>query len=475
MPVVLVEEWLFFKQFPFHRKKLVLHRASMKAYETWLMEKGTQVRYVEASALESDCRVLVAALAEAGTTEICIAELADDWLRRRLVGACMQYGILVKKGRSPNFLNTVEETEGLFRGERKYFQADFYIRQRKSRKLLLDGLGRPLGGKWSFDSDNRKKLPNNEEIFGLELPGENRFVAEARQYVDSIFPNSFGSDKADNLFVTTFEEADAWLDRFISTRLGKFGVYEDAMVVGEPVLYHSVLSPMLNIGLLDPGTIVKKVIHAAQGGCVPLNSVEGFIRQVVGWREFVHVVYEREGGFQRTRNFWGFSRRIPAGFWTGKTGIDPVDIVIRRVLEFGYCHHIERLMVLGNFMLLCEFDPDEVYRWFMQLFIDAYDWVMVPNVYGMSQYADGGLMTTKPYISSSNYLLKMGSFEKGPWQPIWDGLFWRFMSVHRDFLGRNPRMGMLIRTFDRMSPEKRQAHLAVAEEFLRGLDGTGAA
>ena len=144
--------------------------------------------------------------------------------------------------------------------------------------------------------------------------------------------------------------------------------------------------------------------------------------------------------------------------------------IIKRVLKTGYCHHIERLMVLGNFMLLCEFDPDEVYRWFMELFIDSYDWVMVPNVYGMTQFADGGIMTTKPYISGSNYLLKMGDWDKGPWQEIWDGLFWRFMHVHRDFFGSNPRLGMLLNTFDKMSPEKRNKHLQNATTFLDALD-----
>jgi deoxyribodipyrimidine photolyase-related protein len=190
----------------------------------------------------------------------------------------------------------------------------------------------------------------------------------------------------------------------------------------------------------------------------------------MGWREFIRIVYEREGRRQRTRNFWGFKRKIPASFWTGTTGIGPVDETIRKVLETGYCHHIERLMVLGNFMLLCEFDPDDVYRWFMELFLDAYDWVMVPNVYGMSQYADGGLMTTKPYISGSNYIVKMSDHPKGDWQTTWDALFWRFLHVHRETFRSNPRWSMLIKTFDNMSSEKRDGHRSTAERFLNRLD-----
>jgi deoxyribodipyrimidine photolyase-related protein len=181
-------------------------------------------------------------------------------------------------------------------------------------------------------------------------------------------------------------------------------------------------------------------------------------------------VYEREGTKQRTTNYWQFKRKIPTSFWTGDTGIAPIDSTIKKILKTGYAHHIERLMVLGNFMLLCEFDPDEVHKWFMEMFIDAYDWVMVPNVYGMTQFADGGLMTTKPYISGSNYLSKMSDYEKGTWQPIWDGLFWRFMHVHRDFFLQNPRIGMLVKTFDKMPEEKRQAHLHAADNYLQSLD-----
>ena len=162
-------------------------------------------------------------------------------------------------------------------------------------------------------------------------------------------------------------------------------------------------------------------------------------------------------------------KKIPPSFYDGTTGITPLDDTIKKVLKTGYCHHIERLMVLGNFMMLCEFDPDEVYRWFMELFIDAYDWVMVPNIYGMSQFSDGGLFATKPYISGSNYLMKMSDYKKGEWQAIWDGLFWRFMDVHREFFLKNPRLGMLVRTFDKMNPEKKEQHLKNAEAFLSSL------
>ena len=226
---------------------------------------------------------------------------------------------------------------------------------------------------------------------------------------------------------------------------------------------------MLNIGLLSPRQIIDAALAMIDE--VPLNSLEGFVRQIMGWREFMRITYERRGRSQRSRNYWGFTRQIPESFWKGTTGILPLDTTIKKALKSGYCHHIERLMVVGNFMLLCEFDPDEVFGWFMEMFVDAYDWVMVPNVYAMSQFADGGGMCTKPYISGSNYLMKMSDYKKGDWQPIWDGLFWRFMHVHRDFFLSNPRLGMLVKTFDKMAPEKQQQHLLVAERFLESLDG----
>ncbi len=258
----------------------------------------------------------------------------------------------------------------------------------------------------------------------------------------------------------------------MQTRLQDFGAYEDAIVREESVLHHSLLSPLINVGLIRPDDVLHQALKHAQSFDIPINSLEGFVRQLIGWREFIRGMYEVKGGESRRRNYWGFHRRMPAAFYSATTGVEPVDNTIRKVMNTGYCHHIERLMVLGNFMLLCEIDPDEVYRWFMELFIDAYDWVMVPNVYGMSQFADGGLFATKPYISGSNYLVKMSDYPRGEWQATWDGLFWRFMHVHRDFFLQNPRLAMLLRTFDRMDPDKRSGHLATAENFLKSLNRT---
>jgi deoxyribodipyrimidine photolyase-related protein len=180
-------------------------------------------------------------------------------------------------------------------------------------------------------------------------------------------------------------------------------------------------------------------------------------------------VYEAKGTFERKRNYFEHKRKIPVSFWLGKTSIEPVDDAIKRLLNTGYNHHIERLMILGNFMLLCEFDPDEVYRWFMEMYIDSYDWVMVPNVYGMSQYADGGLMSTKPYISGSNYIMKMSHYSKGRWSKIWDALFWRFIHKHKDLFAKNPRMSMMAVQVTKMDEKTLAEHLTIANDFLATL------
>lgn len=468
--VYLVEEWLFFRQYNFHRQKLVLHRASMKFYEDWLVENEYIVNYVETGVKENDCRLLIASLAQQEIKHMYIAAVADNWLLQKIQSACEIHEVTLHIYDSPNFLNTIQNTTDYFSKKKTYFQTDFYVWQRKKNHILLEWDEGPTGGKWSFDEDNRKKFPKKGKAPLLELPKENKYVTESKQYVQNHFPDNYGELNTPYLFVVTFHDAINWLDNFLKNRFEKFGIYEDAIVAKESVLHHSVLTPMLNIGLLQPGQIIEAALAVAKKHNIPLNSLEGFIRQIIGWREFVHLVYEREGVKQRTTNYWKFKRKIPKSFWTGETGISPIDITIKKILQTGYCHHIERLMVLGNFMQLCEFDPDEVYRWFMEMFIDAYDWVMVPNVYGMTQFADSGLMVTKPYISGSNYLMKMSDYEKGEWQSVWDGLFWRFMHVNRSFFLKNPRLGMLVNMYDKMDSEKQQLHLVNAEKFLEQLD-----
>ncbi len=467
LPVVLIEEFLFFKQYSFHKQKLAFHRATMKSYASYLESKKIKVNYISADDSQSDIRVFIKKNKK--LKAIHFVDPTDNWLERRLT-KFEQQGKLIKY---PNqlFLNTKEDNSSFFRTDKKsFFQTTFYKQQRKKYNILLQSDGSPTGGKWSFDPENRKKYPKGKTPPKVSYPKTSAFWTEAIKYTNKNFSENPGALDEKRIYPIDYTEAESWLQQFLEFRFHDFGAYEDAIVREQSVLHHSLLSPLMNVGLIQPQQILDIALKYAEEKEIPINSVEGFVRQIIGWREFIRGMYEVKGSYSRTKNYWNFQRSIPASFYTGTTGILPVDEVIKEVLKTGYCHHIERLMVLGNFMILCEFDPDEVYRWFMELFIDAYDWVMVPNVYGMSQFADGGTFATKPYISGSNYLKKMSNYPKGPWMEIWDGLFWRFMNVQRDMFSKNPRMSMLIRTLDRMTEEKRQSHFDKAEAFISSLD-----
>jgi deoxyribodipyrimidine photolyase-related protein len=474
-PVLLIEDPLYFGTDPHwplavHQQRLVLHRASMKA---WAAGREN-LRYLEApdsSGLDS-VGLLERGL-PASTRRIELADPGDDILSKRLRRFAGARGIELVVHPSPNFLTPPEFLEKFTGPNRKRpFLADFYKAQRQRMGILLEPDGLPQGGKWSFDEENRQRFPEDELAPPAPATPPNDHVREALAYVERRFPGNPGRAEGFQYPVTRAEALD-WLDGFLTARFRDFGAYEDALSRNHRVLFHSVLTPALNIGLLDPQEIVDRALaHAAAHG-VPMNSLEGFIRQIIGWREFIAGIYRHRGGSLRTRNYWNHTRRMPRAFYDGTTGIPPVDVAIHRALEHGYCHHIERLMVLGNIMVLCRIHPDDVYRWFMELFVDAYDWVMVPNVYGMSQFADGGTFTTKPYISGSNYIRKMSWYPKGDWCEVWDGLFWSFIGDHPDFFGGNPRLSMMARTWEKMSAAKQQAHRSKAAAFLERLDGEG--
>ncbi len=469
-PVWLVESYLFFNQYAFHKQKLLFHRASMRYYADYLRKRGYAVHYIERHEPGSEIRTLIPALNQQGVKVIHYIDPTDDWLSRRLVQASEKAGVELKSHQTPLFLNSVNDLAEFFKPDKKQFsQTDFYKKQRKKRNVLLTDDQKPFGGKWTYDADNRKKYPKKKQPPSVSHPAADKYFLQAIDYVKNHYSENPGSIPEKPLYPHTHQSAKKWLYDFLKERFAEFGPYEDAIVKDAHFLHHSVLTPMMNVGLITPAEVLETTLKYGRDNDIPINSTEGFIRQIMGWREFMRGLYQFQGRNMRTRNFWNFHRNIPPSFYDGTTGIEPVDVTIKKLLKTGYLHHIERLMILGNFMLLCEFHPDEVYRWFMELFIDAYDWVMVPNIYGMSQFADGGLMATKPYISGSNYIMKMSDFGKGDWQATWDGLFWRFMDVHRDFFTGNPRLNMLIRTFDKMDAVKKAQHLENAEKYFNNL------
>ena len=467
----LIEDPLFFGNDPrwptaVHRQKLVLHRASMQAYAAELTAAGHQVKTVEVPGdSATDSAALLDQKLPGNIAHLHLADPADKILITRVNRFARDRGARVTIYQSPNFLSPPHFLAAHLASKKKPFMAKFYEAQRKRMNLLLEDDGTPLGGRWSFDAENRAKLPKKHVTPREPRVLQNAFVREAIDTITRKFPGNPGS-LAHFRWPVTRADAEHWLDQFIDERLHDFGLYEDAISIEHNTLYHSAITPALNIGLLDPQTVVDRVIAKAARADIPLNSLEGFIRQIIGWREFMHGLYQHRGTEIRNGNFWNFDRPMPRAFYDGTTGIPPVDRVIHQLLEDGWCHHIERLMVLGNFMLLCRIRPDDVYRWFMEMFVDSYDWVMVPNIYGMSQFADGGTFTTKPYLSGSNYILKMSDEPKGSWCKIWDGLFWTFIGDYQPFFLKNPRLSMMARSWEKMSADKQASHREAADGFL---------
>lgn len=468
--IYLIEESLFFREFNFHKQKIAFHRASMKAYENYLIEKSVSVHYINSFEDEADIRILLKKLkADKSLKCIHFIDPTDEWLYKRIIKNTIDTKRISYE--NPLFLNTTEDLKHFFKADKKsFFQTSFYKQERKKRNILLDKDGNPEGGKWTYDSENRKKFPKGKTAPNIHFPEGNSFWNEAVEYTNNHYKKNIGSITTSKYYPTTHQEAEQWFEQFLDFRFHQFGDYEDAIVKEELILHHSLLSPLLNIGLLKPQYLIERSIAFAKSENVAINSLEGFIRQIIGWREFIRGMYTLKGNISRTTNYWNFKRKIPQSFYDATTGIEPIDQTIKKVLKTGYCHHIERLMILGNFMMLCEFDPDEVYRWFMELFIDAYDWVMVPNIYGMSQFADGGFFATKPYIGASNYIKKMSNFKEGDWANIWDGLFWRFIAEHQDFFKGNPRTSMMYYNWNKMDPTKKQTHLEHANQFLASLN-----
>lgn len=471
--VVLFEDPLFFgdPQYParMHKQKQWLHRASMARYQQGLIAKGLDARIFSYEKRKGACLRLFRKLASDGITHATMADPVDIVAEKRLRAAATHTGIALDVHPTPGFLNTRADNLAWSEGRKRWFMAEFYKSQRRRLDVLMEG-DQPRGGQWSFDEDNRKKVPKAllDRLPWMDWPAHDAIDQAAKESVLAEFPDAVGH--LDTLYYpTSHAAASDWLVQFLERRFDRFGDYEDAIVEGESWLWHAVLTPALNIGLITPNQVLEATLDHADRKGIPLNSVEGFLRQIIGWREFMRATYDDLGVRMRTTNYWDHHRPMPAAFYDGTTGIDPLDDTIRRVLKTGYCHHIERLMVIGGFMFLCEIEPDAVYRWFIEMFVDSYDWVMVPNVYAMSQHADGGLITTKPYFSGSNYIRKMSHWGKGPWADVWDGLYWRFIFKHSDALAKNPRWAMMCRTAARMAPDTKETHLTNARTFLARL------
>jgi len=462
--VYLVEEPLLLTHNPIHRQKLMLHKLSMDAYQAELESAGYTVNRLAIGEHPHTTDVF-ARMQKDGVTELHIADTTDHYLERA-IAACGMKRVWYD---SPLFILSKDEASQRFITSKR-FMASFYKQLRKDKHILIEKGGEPTGGKWSFDEDNRQKLPKR-----IELPDDlHKFddanISAAQDWVETVPAEQYGTTGC--WLPYTRSGAEEFLQEFFTERFKNFGTYEDALSTRGTRLFHSAISPLINIGLLSPQAVLDQALAYAKENDTPLNSLEGFVRQILGWREFIRASYEVDGSKMRSQNFFNHTNPLPDSYWNASTDIDPVDHVINTALQYGYTHHIERLMVMGNFMLLSQTDPHDVYRWFMGMYIDAYDWVMVPNVYGMSQFADGGSFATKPYISGSNYIKKMSDYEKGQgegienWEAVWTALYWNFVSTHHETFIKNHRMSMMPRMLAKMDEGKRAEHFRIAKEYL---------
>ncbi|MCB0325411.1 MAG: cryptochrome/photolyase family protein, partial [Bdellovibrionales bacterium] len=394
-------------------------------------------------------------------------EIDDRFMEARIQHFCKIHALRFTQLRSPKFLTSRSEFGDYLAAVEKPFMKTFYEQRRRSMNLLMHG-DRPEGGRFSFDAENRRRLPKTVEPPELPTAIHSEHTRDVLALVERQFPDHPGRT-TDFWLPTTRPEARRWADRFFTERLPWFGDFQDALTHRSNFVFHSVLTPWLNMGLLTPEELVRDALDAYATGGVSLNSVEGFIRQVVGWREFVNGIYRHFDDQQSSTNFFGHRRQLSRVWYGGTSGVPPLDDALKKVERYGYAHHIERLMLFANIMLLCRVAPLTGHRWFMEQFVDSADWVMGPNVYGMGLFSDGGLFATKPYICGSNYWLKMSDYKRGEWCDAIDGLYWDFIADNRAFFAGNHRMKMMTTALDKMTAEKRARLSAAAQELTAAL------
>ncbi len=450
--------------FKYHKHKLVLFLSAMRTHaddikkqyrlEYWSLNAQNQQMSYE-DKLDSSLNRF------RSINKVVTYDIEDHFFEQRIRKWCRQNKLELQIVDSPAFITTKEEFKHYLVEHKKPLMQTFYKQQRKKLDILMNS-GKPLHDKWSFDEDNRKKLPKNIHIPDQPHSERTQHDKNIIELVDQLFPDHPGS--TDNFNWSTSRNSALYrLNDFLKQRFENFGPYEDAIDQKEVFLFHSVLSPYLNLGLLTPGEVIDKALEYYYENDTHFPSVEGFIRQIIGWREFMRGIYHN---FDLEKNYFYHQRKMKNCWYDGTTGIPPLDDSIKKVLRYGYTHHIERLMILGNIMLMAGLHPNEVYRWFMEMYVDSSDWVMAPNVYGMSQFAEGGIFATKPYIGGSNYICKMSNYSKGDWCDIIDGLYWRFIDTHRETFAHNQRMSMMLATLGRMNKERRNYIFEKAEKWI---------
>ncbi|WP_341204838.1 cryptochrome/photolyase family protein [uncultured Sulfitobacter sp.] len=460
-----------------HPKKIALIFAAMRKFAHALEQDGWTVAYTQLDDTDNAGSIvgeLLRRAAQTGASEVLATEPGEWRLIDKLKYAPLKVHLLP----DDRFLATHAEFEAWAEGRKALRMEYFYREMRRKTGLLMEG-DQPAGGKWNFDHDNRKAAPEDVTVDGPLRFDPDATTREVLELVEARFGDNFGALEP-FWFATTRAEALQALDHFIANALPRFGDYQDAMLNGNEFLYHAILSPYLNIGLLNVTEICEAAADAYAAGHAPINAAEGFIRQIIGWREYVRGIYFLEGPDYTARNILGHDRDLPWFYWGGETRMNCVAKAVGQTRTQAYAHHIQRLMVTGNFALLAGIDPAQVHEWYLAVYADAFEWVEAPNTIGMSQFADGGVIASKPYVSSGAYINRMSdhckschysvSAKTGDTACPFNLLYWHFLDRHRDRFSNNPRMGNMYRTWDRMDADKRKTVLAEGDALLARLD-----
>lgn len=471
-PIIMIESLRLAAARPNHKHKLILFFSAMRHFAQRQRELGIEVHYfAESEGFKPALERLFDQFPRA-TIEIVdpndrpFAHVFNRWVT--------ELGGKLEVVQNPLWITTADEFDDWSKERKSLRLENFYRKVRTSTGILMDGK-EPLGGEWNYDHDNRKKPPKGYAPPVAPTYSQDEITQSVSEFISRTFPNHMG-DATEFDWPVTREEAKRELNDFIEKRLPDFGIYEDAMLSDEPLLNHSRLSPLMNLGLLHPREVVEAAVSAYTSRTdVPINSVEGFVRQILGWREFIFHIYRTTPGLSE-ENELEHRNRLPAFFWDGDTKMNCVSNSVNGVIRTGYNHHIQRLMVLGNLMMLCRVDPKEVLNWFTACYVDALDWVMVPNVMGMSQFADGGAFTTKPYAAGSNYINKMSNYcsgcefdrktTTGENACPYNSLYWNFIHTHQDRFAKNARMNMILANWRKRDEEVKEEIVTHAEKLI---------
>ncbi len=482
--VLMIESKARSQRVRYHKKKLVLIFSAMRHFARDLQARGWRVDYHHLPDTPDFLDGLQRHVARHSPDEILI-EAPNDWPMTEVVSG-LQKTLPIRMRPTRHFISSREDFRRWAGRSRRLLMELHYRRLRKETGYLMRD-GEPEGGQWNYDAENRR---THRDWQRLDRPRPTRrpsappdgLTREVMAMVDEHFPDNPG-DTAGFWLPVDRPGALEWLDAFVRERLPHFGAFEDLMVQGEPTHYHSVLSPLLNLGLLSPRECVEAAIDAYRRGAAPLNSVEGFVRQIIGWREFINGVYWLKMPEYKKSNHLGAERPLPSWFYTGETEMNCLHQALRQVIDLGYNHHIQRLMVLGNFFLIAGTKPQEAERWFLEMYVDAYDWVMAANVLGMILYADGGYMATKPYAAAASYINKMSDYcrhcrfqptvRHGPDACPYNFLFWDFFDRNADALRDNARVNVLIRSWESRPEAEKAAVRQDARRFLDALPAAG--